>query len=65
VRLLIIGGSDAGIAALYHEMRVEELNDLDPSYTPPVSSPWNAVQAAARTWQKSNREFAPAPALKP
>jgi len=36
--------------ALYHQMRVDELNDLDLSYTPPLSSPWDPVQMAAQMW---------------
>jgi NADPH-dependent 2,4-dienoyl-CoA reductase/sulfur reductase-like enzyme len=51
---------DVFAAALYHGMRVEDLNDLDLSYTPPVGAPWDAVQAAAQTWQRTIREFAPA-----
>jgi hypothetical protein len=63
MHLLVIGGSDAGIeagrrarefepaaAALFHGMRVDELNDLDLSYTPPFGSPWNAVQHGAQSW---------------
>lgn len=41
---------DIFAAALFHGMRVEELNDLDLSYTPPVSSPWDPVQMAAQSW---------------
>ncbi|MBS3754088.1 MAG: FAD-dependent oxidoreductase [Desulfobacterales bacterium] len=37
-------------AALYHKMHVRELCNLDLSYTPPLSSPWDPVQAAAMTW---------------
>lgn len=51
---------DVFATALYHEMRVEDLNDLDLSYTPPVGAPWDAVQAAAQTWQRTIREFVPA-----
>lgn len=36
--------------ALFHAMTVEELNDLDLSYTPPLSSPWDPVQMAAQHW---------------
>lgn len=36
--------------ALFHEMPVEELCDLDLSYTPPLSSPWDPVQMAAMQW---------------
>ncbi len=31
-------------------MSVEVLNDLDLSYTPPLSSPWDPVQMAAQAW---------------
>ncbi|AEJ41861.1 putative FAD-dependent pyridine nucleotide-disulfide oxidoreductase [Sulfobacillus acidophilus TPY] len=37
-------------AALYHQMTVDGLNDLDLSYTPPLSSPWDPVQMAAQQW---------------
>lgn len=36
--------------ALFHEMTIEVLSDLDLSYTPPLSSPWDPVQIAAQTW---------------
>jgi NADPH-dependent 2,4-dienoyl-CoA reductase/sulfur reductase-like enzyme len=36
--------------ALFHAMNVEDLNDLDLSYTPPVSSPWDPVQMSAQDW---------------
>jgi NADPH-dependent 2,4-dienoyl-CoA reductase/sulfur reductase-like enzyme len=41
---------DVFATALYHGMKVEELNDLDLSYTPPLGSPWDAVQMAAQDW---------------
>jgi NADPH-dependent 2,4-dienoyl-CoA reductase/sulfur reductase-like enzyme len=39
--------------ALYHGMGVESLNDLDLSYTPPLSCPWDPVQMSAQTWMKA------------
>ena len=51
---------DVFATALYHGMRVENLNDLDLSYTPPVGAPWDAVQSAAQSWQRTVREPAPA-----
>jgi NADPH-dependent 2,4-dienoyl-CoA reductase/sulfur reductase-like enzyme len=45
---------DIFAAALFHEMSVEALSDLDLSYTPPLSSPWDPVQMAAQAW---NREL--------
>lgn len=37
-------------AALHQGMSVEDINDLDLSYTPPLSSPWDPVQMAAQAW---------------
>lgn len=47
---------DVFAAALYHGMQVEALNDLDLSYTPPLSSPWDPVQMAAQAWSRAARE---------
>jgi NADPH-dependent 2,4-dienoyl-CoA reductase/sulfur reductase-like enzyme len=47
---------DVFAAALYHGMQVEELNDLDLSYTPPLSSPWDPIQIGAQAWNKAARE---------
>lgn len=41
---------DVFATALFHNMRVAELSDLDLSYTPPLSSPWDPVQLAAQNW---------------
>jgi NADPH-dependent 2,4-dienoyl-CoA reductase/sulfur reductase-like enzyme len=41
---------DIFAAAIHHRMSVEELSDLDLSYTPPLSSPWDPVQIAAQAW---------------
>jgi NADPH-dependent 2,4-dienoyl-CoA reductase/sulfur reductase-like enzyme len=46
---------DVFASALYYGMAVEELNDLDLSYTPPLGSPWDAVQMAAQEWVRSAR----------
>jgi NADPH-dependent 2,4-dienoyl-CoA reductase/sulfur reductase-like enzyme len=48
---------DTFAAALFHEMTVDQVSDLDLSYTPPLGSPWDAVQIAAQAWQ---REHGPA-----
>jgi NADPH-dependent 2,4-dienoyl-CoA reductase/sulfur reductase-like enzyme len=42
--------ADIFATALHMGLRVDDLNDLDLSYTPPVSSPWDPVQMAALTW---------------
>jgi NADPH-dependent 2,4-dienoyl-CoA reductase/sulfur reductase-like enzyme len=53
VRSEIAKRIDIFATALFHSMRVEELNDLDLSYTPPLSSPWDPVQMSAQTWMKA------------
>jgi NADPH-dependent 2,4-dienoyl-CoA reductase/sulfur reductase-like enzyme len=42
--------------ALFQEASVEYLNDLDLSYTPPFSSPWDPVQTAAQAWSTKLRQ---------
>lgn len=42
-------------ASLYNGMQVEDLCDLDLSYTPPLSSPWDPVQKAAMQWSSLSR----------
>jgi hypothetical protein len=32
-------------------MTVDAISDLDLSYTPPLSSPWDPVQIAAQAWR--------------
>lgn len=49
---------DIVAAALFHNTSVEQLNDLDLSYTPPFSSPWDPVQMAAQAWTNSVRKRA-------
>jgi hypothetical protein len=44
---------DIFATALFHSMQVEELNDLDLSYTPPLSSPWDPIQMSAQAWIKA------------
>jgi NADPH-dependent 2,4-dienoyl-CoA reductase/sulfur reductase-like enzyme len=41
---------DVFATALFHGMSVEGLNDLDLSYTPPFSSPWDPVQMGVQAW---------------
>lgn len=43
---------DIFATALFHQMRVDEISNLDLSYTPPLSSPWDPVQMAAQAWVK-------------
>jgi NADPH-dependent 2,4-dienoyl-CoA reductase/sulfur reductase-like enzyme len=46
---------DIFATALFHGMRVDELNDLDLSYTPPLGSPRDAVQMSAQAWSRAVR----------
>ncbi|WP_308378098.1 hypothetical protein [Streptomyces sp. ISL-98] len=41
---------DVFATALFHGMEVDGISDLDLSYTPPLGSPWDAVQVAAQAW---------------
>jgi NADPH-dependent 2,4-dienoyl-CoA reductase/sulfur reductase-like enzyme len=41
---------DIFATAIFNGMSVEGLTDLDLSYTPPLGSPWDAVQAGAQSW---------------
>lgn len=47
--------------ALHHGMFVEALAELDLSYTPPLSSPWDPVQMAAQAWERARRQIPSAP----
>ena len=41
---------DTIATALHSRAEVDALNDLDLSYTPPLSSPWDPIQIAAQAW---------------
>jgi NADPH-dependent 2,4-dienoyl-CoA reductase/sulfur reductase-like enzyme len=45
---------DTYATALFHEMGVEAMSELDLSYTPPLGSPWDAVQMAAQVWVREH-----------
>src|SRR5260221_4684550 len=42
--------ADIAATAICHSMTVDRLGDLDLSYTPPLGSPWEAVQMGAQAW---------------
>ncbi|MCT7373114.1 MULTISPECIES: FAD-dependent oxidoreductase [Mycolicibacterium] len=46
---------DTYATALFHGMAIDGLSELDLSYTPPLGSPWDAVQIAAQTWTRQQR----------
>jgi NADPH-dependent 2,4-dienoyl-CoA reductase/sulfur reductase-like enzyme len=47
--------TDIAATAIYHGMTVDTVSDLDLSYTPPLGSPWDAVQMAAQAWTRQAR----------
>lgn len=44
---------DVYATAISYRATVADIADLDLSYTPPLSSPWDAVQLATTTWQQT------------
>jgi NADPH-dependent 2,4-dienoyl-CoA reductase/sulfur reductase-like enzyme len=46
---------DTFATALFAGLTVEGVSDLDLSYTPPLGSPWDAVQVATQAWSRANR----------
>jgi NADPH-dependent 2,4-dienoyl-CoA reductase/sulfur reductase-like enzyme len=44
---------DIAATAIFHGMTVEGVSDLDLSYTPPLGSPWDAVQVGAQAWVRA------------
>ena len=43
---------DIAATAIFHGMTVDEVGDLDLSYTPPLGSPWEAVQMGTQAWAR-------------
>ena len=46
---------DIYASALFHAMTIDGISELDLSYTPPLGSPWDAVQIAAQGWATAQR----------
>jgi NADPH-dependent 2,4-dienoyl-CoA reductase/sulfur reductase-like enzyme len=44
---------DIAAAALFNEMTVDAFSELDLSYTPPLGSPWDAMQIGAQAWVRA------------
>ncbi len=44
---------DVFTAAIYNGMTVDALSDLDLTYTPPLSSPWDPIQMSAQAWSRT------------
>ena len=45
---------DIAATAIFNGMTVDAISDLDLSYTPPLGSPWDAMQAGAQAWVKGS-----------
>ena len=43
---------DTIATAIFNDHAVDQVSDLDLSYTPPVGSPWDALQAGAQAWTR-------------
>ena len=41
---------DIAATAIHNETTVDAISDLDLSYTPPLGSPWDALQTGAQAW---------------
>jgi NADPH-dependent 2,4-dienoyl-CoA reductase/sulfur reductase-like enzyme len=41
---------DIVATAIFHGMTIDAISDLDLSYTPPLGSPWDAIQMGAHAW---------------
>ena len=44
---------DIAATAIFNDMTVDAISDLDLSYTPPLGSPWDAVQMGAQAWVRA------------
>jgi NADPH-dependent 2,4-dienoyl-CoA reductase/sulfur reductase-like enzyme len=44
---------DIAATAIFHGMTVDAVSDLDLSYTPPLGSPWDAVQMGTQAWLRA------------
>jgi NADPH-dependent 2,4-dienoyl-CoA reductase/sulfur reductase-like enzyme len=44
---------DIAATAIFHGMTVDAVSDLDLSYTPPLGSPWDAIQIGAQDWVRA------------
>ncbi len=44
---------DIFATAIHNGLNMDDLNDLDLSYTPPLGAPWDAIQEAAQAWSIS------------
>jgi NADPH-dependent 2,4-dienoyl-CoA reductase/sulfur reductase-like enzyme len=45
---------DTFATAIFAGLTVDQISDLDLSYTPPLGSPWDAVQTATQAWSRAH-----------
>ena len=45
---------DIAATAIFHGIAVDGMSELDLSYTPPLGSPWDAVQMGAQAWVRAS-----------
>jgi len=48
---------DIAATAIFNDMTVAAISDLDLSYTPPLGSPWDAVQMGAQAWTRAVQQL--------
>jgi len=46
---------DIAATVIHNYMTVDQVSDLDLSYTPPLGSPWDAVQMGTQAWTRHTR----------
>ena len=44
---------DIAATAIHNTMSIDSINDLDLSYTPPLGSPWDAIQLGSQAWLRA------------
>lgn len=50
---------DVAATAIHTGLTVEQISELDLSYTPPLASPWDTVQVGAQAWERAMLTAAP------
>jgi NADPH-dependent 2,4-dienoyl-CoA reductase/sulfur reductase-like enzyme len=46
---------DIAATAIFNHMTADAISDLDLSYTPPLGSPWDAIQIGVQAWTRAAR----------
>jgi NADPH-dependent 2,4-dienoyl-CoA reductase/sulfur reductase-like enzyme len=46
---------DIAATAIFNHMTVDAISDLDLSYTPPLGSPWEAIQMGSQAWVRATQ----------